>query len=132
MNAAQYRAYMKDQKKVETVELIDIDDPVAHTLAYGYTADRDSWHAYTTDDELHVLLYDRYEQITHVHGEKLPAYLLRPNKRVYPDTVDDQFARLMRDLDYELPLIGNFDFNSPDVARRQSMGLFKGKTHLDF
>lgn len=103
------------------------------TLAFGYTCNRDTWHAYVQGGELHVLTYPyRGAPTAHLHGESMEVEALRPDKRVYPDTVDSLFARLMFDCGAELPLIGNFDFTTPDVTRRMEMGPFKGYIHTDF
>lgn len=137
MNAEQYAVYQAVTASPTAINIRDLDDG-EYTLAYGYTCDRDTWHAYTHGDQIHVLLYRGSgtvrpsELLGHRHGAALPVEVLRPNKRVYPDTVNETFARLMFDAGAELPFIGNFDFSSVDAVRRQGKGPFKGKTHLDF
>ncbi len=132
MNAEQYAAYKTDRPDPAThIHIADLDNG-DHTLAYGYTCDRDTWHAYVMGAEIHVVTYTHTgERLRYMSGGSLLAEELRPNKRVYPDTVNDTFARLMRDTGNELPFIGTFDFGSPDVTRRAGLGAFKGKTHLD-
>lgn len=132
MDANSYAAYRDTSATARSIRIDDLDAGV-YTLAYGYTCDRDTWHAYVMNDEIHVLVYPyRGAPLSHEHGPSMEADRLRPNKRVYPDTVNETFARLMREAGAELPFIGNFDFTTPDTVRRAGMGVFKGKTHLDF
>lgn len=132
MNAEQYAVYQAVAASPTTINIRDLDEG-DYTLAYGYTCDRDTWHAYVLDEQIHVIVYTYAGHVLeHRQGAAVPVKMLRPNKRVYPDTVNETFARLMFDAGFELPFIGNFDFATPDAVRRQGMGPFKGKTHLDF
>jgi hypothetical protein len=134
MNAEEYATYRQDitESRYGGLGVVNVGDH-ERTLAYGYTTDRDTWHAYVMDGELHVLVYPyKGAPLGHLHGPSLDGEVLRPNKRVYPDTVDPLFARLMAEIGFELPFLGNFDFGTPDALRRAEMGPFKGKTHYDF
>ncbi len=132
MDATEYAAYQSSSRYARTIYIDDLDAG-DQTLAFGYTCDRDTWHAYTYGDEIHVLVYPYSgPPISHQQAPSMEAESLRPDKRVYPDTVNETFARLMREAGTELPFIGNFDFTSSDAVRRSEMGAFKGKTHLDF
>lgn len=85
----------------------DFVDRTPRTLAYGYTASRDNWHAYMDDPDpvtgeatrLHVVVYSNagthQPPIWHQSGEALEVANLRPGKRVYPHTADFEFAALM-------------------------------------
>ncbi len=132
MDANTYAAYQAGAANTPTIHIDDLNAG-DHTLAFGYTCDRDTWHAYVMDNEIHILVYPyRGDPLSYERGFDIEAERLRPDKRVYPDTVNETFARLMREAGAELPLIGNFNFTTADVIRRQGMGAFKGKTHLDF
>jgi hypothetical protein len=56
-------------------------------------------------------------------GPALPAQILSPNKRVYPQYTDGDLARIMRDLDFPLP------FTTWSEPKRE--GPYYGKTHLE-
>lgn len=132
MNRQEFENYQGTARCAHTISVEDLDDG-DHTLAYGYTCDRDTWHAYVFNDEIHVLIYPHQgDPLLHRHARTMDTEDLRPDKRVYPDTVNEIFARLMRNEGTELPFLGNFDWTTPDVARRAAKMPFKGKTHLDF
>jgi hypothetical protein len=137
MNRHEYEEYRGTVANPGKISIRDLDDG-DYTLAYGYTVDRYTWHAYVADDEIHVIVYSngvRGLSFLVAHGnygsEALPE-VLRPNRRVYPDTVNKTFAYLMRDAGCELPFISYFDFDSHDVARRAGRTPWVGKTHFDF
>lgn len=132
MNAEQYAKYKSSANTDPTINILELD-PGDYTLAYGYTLDRDTVHVYTMDGEIHRIIYPyRGEMISYIHGTAIDARSLRPSKRVYPDTVNEKFAYLMRDAGTDLCFLGNFDFSGSDVIGRAERGAFKGKTHLDF
>ncbi|WP_316200986.1 MULTISPECIES: hypothetical protein [unclassified Bradyrhizobium] len=72
----------------------------ARTLLYGYNKDRESWHVYQKDGELHLLIYrdDFSPPVFHGHGSELPAENLVPNKRLYPEACDFEFCLRLRRL----------------------------------
>jgi hypothetical protein len=136
VNEREYRTFRSEGAETPRINAGDFPGET-RTLAYGYTADRDCWHLYVDNDTetLHLVIY-RPELvghpgrvISHDAGYSLSAEILRPNKRVYPDTVDLEFARKMRAAGFDLPFYGNFDFQSSDAWRRAEMGPLKGKTY---
>ena len=68
-----------------------------HTLLYGYTVERNSFHVYLENGEVVICIYKT--------GNPTPLYyykdsrhilnLLVPNKRVYPETCDVDFCHLL-------------------------------------
>jgi hypothetical protein len=81
----------------------DIGGP-DRTLAFGYTADRDTWHLYLAGGLLHRLVYDG-RRGTVVHQQQSEVWAtsnLVPGKRLYPESTDERFARLMRARGHDL------------------------------
>jgi hypothetical protein len=96
----------------------------SRTLTFGYDVDRNSFHAYIHEGTLYVLTYNRLGQIlSEGSGTWMPVQTLRPNKRVYPQYTDGDFARIMRDLDFPLP------FTNWSEPLRE--GPYYGSTHLE-
>lgn len=130
MNQQEYEAYLTSDELDSLVHVSQLKLTTGAdegTLAYGYTTDRYDWHAWLRHGELHVAVFAHAGfPLWHEHDEHQPSQLLVPNKRVYPDTVDLNFALLMRKLGNPLPLLGNFTFDTDDVRRRAAMGPFKG------
>jgi hypothetical protein len=94
------------------------------TLTLGYDLDRNTFHAYLHEGRLYVRTYNYERQIlSDASGPVLLAEFLRPNKRVYPQYTDGNFARIMRDLDFPLP------FTTWSEPKRE--GPYYGATHLD-
>lgn len=119
MNKTEYDQYMTC--KPAAAPMLSIDD-IGHTertLAYGYTCDRETWHAYVKGSELHVVVYrNNYNDqtkppaiVSYTHGRELPIETLRPDKRVYPHATDVAFAHLMRNRQMPLPF-ARFDENA--------------------
>jgi len=80
------------------------------TLALGYTSAKDTWHLYLRRKELHVLIYDGLTDrvVSHSRDVSWPIAELVPDKRLYPESLDVQFGRLMRERGQDLRL-RNFD-----------------------
>jgi hypothetical protein len=78
--------------------------PTSRTLTHGYTCDRHSFHVFLYDGEIHVRVYDfNGSVINEDSGASMPAEILRPDKRVYPQYTDIEFAEKMRAAGYPLP-----------------------------
>lgn len=78
------------------------------TLAYGYTVDRDTWHCYLRASNIYVVRYtgsDRPRSDIEIltSGPEVEAVRCRPNKRVYPESVDFEFARVLAGRGVDLP-----------------------------
>ena len=101
----------------------DEDDALIHrallpagdrTLTYGYDLDRDTVHVYTFGDQIVARRYTRVyheasgayvSRTASVHaGASLPASVLRPSKRAYPDSTNPEFAHLMASVGVRLSL----------------------------
>lgn len=65
------------------------------TLLRGYTCDRDTWHVYLKDGDIHLLVYS-YPDVV-VRHEARDSWMnpedLVPDKRVYPESTCFRFAR---------------------------------------
>lgn len=67
------------------------------TLLYGYTCDRRSFHIFKLSGELHRVIYDHNETVyEHTWGDRLVARDCIPDKRVYPESTDFIFAKLLK------------------------------------
>lgn len=67
------------------------------TLLYGYTCDRDTFHVYLKNGELHRVIYDfDGDVLDYIHGAELEADLLHPNKRIYPEASSYDFIVSLR------------------------------------
>lgn len=79
------------------------------TLLYGYTCERETFHVYLKDMQIHVVVYGtkfvedeirptdmREIQVTSNYG-----YI--PDKRLYPETCDYKFCRLLQNCNIDLP-----------------------------
>lgn len=108
MNKSEYETYCVEGRK-DPVHVIDMSEVPGEdrTLVYGYTTQRNTFHVYKADGQLHVLIYDQdnrkvwYEADTSIQSERCV-----PDKRAYPERCDLGFARLMRERDCALPFTG--------------------------
>lgn len=96
------------------------------TLAYGYTAERDTWHAYVADDVLHVVTYwnrssdDGARPLlrSHLFGRALPVSKLVPDKRLYPEATSEVFARMLLTRGVRPPFTSFGHWTRSDTAAR--------------
>lgn len=103
--------------------LIGPDDLGDRTLLYGYDIERNIWHVYQKDGQIHILVfcheYDksrsqvvlkRYKKDVEFFGKDLA-----PNKRLYPDRCDFAFCEILMTKGVFLPFT-TFD---ADMERRK-------------
>lgn len=130
MKPEQYAAYQRGLSQGPFIDIADLDTG-DHTLVVGYTIERNDFHAYVMDDEIHVVVHDQGYVINHNWGATIQAELLRPSKRAYPDATNETFAHLMRAAGKPITFLGRFDWGSDSVRERAAMDGFKDKTHLN-
>lgn len=66
-------------------------------LIWGYTCDRDSFHAYLMGGEFHIYCYGfNNETIVFRSGPAFEPYEFVPNKRLYPEACDFEFCSLLK------------------------------------
>jgi len=128
MNLTEFAELGAQSVKPLTVDATDVEGP-DRTLIYGYTVDRWSWHVYLKQGEIHLFVYE-----SRTSGAPGPVYCyeartswvasnLVPSKRVYPESVDAQFAHLLLARGVTLPYttfneerygnVAGLDFHAP-------------------
>ncbi|MCM2430946.1 hypothetical protein [Streptomyces sp. RKAG337] len=126
MDFTEFTRLRAAQEQPPTLSAAEVSGP-DRTLVYGYTSDRSTWHVYLRAGEVHLTVYNgvsgtvkRYEARTVWNVAELV-----PDKRVYPESVDGEFASLLLDRGQRLPY-KNFDEN----RHRNVAGLdFHGVTY---
>ncbi|MBD3004629.1 hypothetical protein [Streptomyces sp. 5-10] len=85
---------LKSVPKIRADDFIGAD----RTLLYGYTCNRNTWHVYLQAGEIHLLVYEDVNKriIWHQQHEIWDSQSLVPDKRVYPESTDFQFARMLQ------------------------------------
>lgn len=123
MNRSEYEVLSTMPETDPTLSVDELDGP-DRTLAHGYTRANHIWHCYLADGALHVAIYDHNRDLVrYVTGTSLPVADLTPDKRVYPERCDAQFARLMLGRGRRLPYL---DF-SDETYEQHSTRRFHGK-----
>lgn len=74
------------------------DNDLDRTLLYGYDVDRNTWHVYVKDKRVYLYAYN-YDGACTAGGDTFTSFQdLIPNKRLYPERCDYEFALwLIRD-----------------------------------
>jgi hypothetical protein len=101
------------------------------TLMLGFTAGRDTLHAYLIGDLIHLHIYDSaimsgVQTISHEAMYHFPASELVPSKRAYPHATDLRFAQHMKAIGFPLSFANfNTEANSakPTKFRGAVFGL---------
>ncbi|MFB5759054.1 hypothetical protein [Paenibacillus medicaginis] len=86
------------------------------TLLYGYTSERDTWHVYLKDNEIHTIRYKDNSCITML-VDCNSHYV--PDKRLYPERCDYEFCLLLKKNRVNLP----FTTWTEDVEERDYYGM---------
>lgn len=90
--------------KLEEVEIVpqevrvsDLSDISNRTLFWGYTCDRNSFHVYLYNGYMELIIYNHKNEVITYLGrrEAIAADELVPDKRLYPEACDYEFARLV-------------------------------------
>jgi len=92
---------IKDMKPIVINKDILMPFLADRTLLYGYTCERNTWHVYMKDAIIHKVIY-RYDADP-VEYEVNDNYDFIPDKRLYPETCDYQFCKILHRLGHELP-----------------------------
>ena len=98
MNKEQFEQLQKTVRESRLLRGSLLKNQTPRTLIYGYNQDREDIHVYLDHDGLiHVTVSSDFHQ-TEEYFQKnnfsnFEAYV--PNKRVYPETVDFEFALLL-------------------------------------
>lgn len=123
-----------------SVSVTDLDNQGPRTLLYGYTAERQTFHVYLDGEMIHRFIYTPdYDnprgapEFGHWHEQNVNSVEydarftwdegedLVPNKRLYPNHCDYEFASFMKSNGFYLPL-KNWD----DGPAGQPRGTFAG------
>jgi hypothetical protein len=104
MNLTELSELRAARCRPRTLSATDLSGP-DRTLAFGFTSGKDTWHAYLRDGAIHVFVYDGVRGAIGCHDARITWAVtdLVPDKRVYPESVDVEFARLMLDRGQDLP-----------------------------
>lgn len=104
-----------------TVSVSEMKDRRSRTLIYGYDCDRNTFHLYLEDEVFHAVVYDHKNTLlSHTGGTTIPVSATVPNKRVYPETCDYEFCKLIEPrLDNSIPFT---TYNAKRDATRPFFG----------
>lgn len=101
-----------ERKREEIIGVEDLRDVQDRTLLYGYTCERETFHVYIKDKEIHVVVYkNEYSNdgITPKGMGEIKVSHNRdyiPDKRLYPEACDYDFCRLLKEAGIYLPFTG--------------------------
>ncbi|MFJ9574665.1 hypothetical protein [Streptomyces bacillaris] len=104
MQLNEFNQLLSIRNEPRTLSVDEISGP-ERTLAYGFTSDEDTWHCYLHGANIHVLVYRRSTNsaVSHLARPTWNVAKLAPDKRVYPESVDAGFARLLLERGQDLP-----------------------------
>jgi hypothetical protein len=103
MNLEEYNLLKKINELPEKIIDAEMLAPFLRdrTLLYGYTLERKTWHVYIKDKIIHKIVYDSKQDL--VEYQINDNYDFIPDKRLYPETCDYHFCKILIRLGYELP-----------------------------
>lgn len=102
MNIKELEALTLEEKdRSELIQINHLENQNDRTLLYGFDCDRNTWHTYIKDGEIHKVVYG-YEE-SPKKREVYSNYEYVPNKRLYPECCDFEFCKLLKLKDVILP-----------------------------
>jgi len=86
---------------ISLITINKLKDKSDRTLLYGYTCNRDTWHVYIKNGDIHTIIYrpkeNPEERIVRCNFDYVPS------KRLYPECCDYEFCRLLNEKGVDLP-----------------------------
>lgn len=81
-----------------------LQDRTDRTLLLGYTCNRADWHVYIQDGGIRLYTHGGLQDSTrYVRKEEYDPQELVPDKRLYPETCDFEFCKLLLEMGVSLP-----------------------------
>jgi hypothetical protein len=144
MNQQEYKQLTTETIERRVLGLADLVNRTPRTLIFGYTTDRDTFHVYIGPDNLiHVLFYSergssvpegepRFLILGHTFGESgglqdNGEYV--PNKRVYPESCDYEFCKVLKSHGVNIPFTTFTE--DADARRKEARNGYAGHTFED-
>lgn len=95
------------EKKDKLITSDNLYNERDRTLLYGYTCDRKTFHVYLKYNEIHTITYNtNYLTMTPENLEEIEVkdnFDYVPDKRLYPETCDYEFCKLLKKAGVHLP-----------------------------
>lgn len=134
MDQAQYESLRKNPPERAVIGVDQLMNRTPRTLLYGYTCERNTWHVYLDGKgQIHRVLYDSHDQpLFHAAGPAGACLDNReyvPDKRLYPESCDYEFSKLLLQAGVNLPFT-TFDAEY-EQRRLAAHAPFAGKTFAD-
>lgn len=86
-----------------TINIGMLENKQDRTLLWGYTCERESWHVYIQNGEIHRYITQYPDKfVAHTCQENWEPQYLAPDKRLYPEACDYEFCKLLRENGAEL------------------------------
>lgn len=79
----------------------DLSNSEDRTLLYGYTFNRETYHVYLKDGEIHAIVYEGFHLVKEMNVKDNFDY--GSCKRLYPAKCDYEFCQLLRERQVSLP-----------------------------
>jgi len=108
------------------ITINDLTNQTNRTLIYGYTCERHTFHLYLKNKMFYCIYYDTNHIILHrIIGESIDPANCIPNKRVYPESCDYEFAQLLKLRGYALPYTTYNEQRAKILKKKKYHGLTK-------
>lgn len=113
MNINELEKLKKVEEKKALVTAKDLENQENRTLLYGYDCERDTWHTYLKDGEIITVIYPHKSNVRRFDVQENEHFV--PNKRLYPESCDYEFCKLLKESGVYLPFT-TYDENVEKVT----------------
>ena len=96
----------------ELINAKDLLNNKDRTLLYGYTCTRETFHVYLKNNEIYTVMYNNDYSVDRTKPKDMRELAIKsnydyvPDKRLYPETCDYEFCKLLKERDISLPFTG--------------------------
>lgn len=100
MEKEEFEKLSEIKKSEDLITVKDLVNKQDRTLLYGYTCSRETFHVYLKNLEIHTIIY-QMDYLTHkpINMREILVednYKYIPDKRLYPETCDYEFLKLLK------------------------------------
>jgi len=97
MNLEQITFLKQFLETTKTISVWELKNKKDRTLIYGYTCERHTFHLYLKNEKFYCVVYDHDKNFLYskLVTETIGVDDCFPNKRVYPESCDFEFAILL-------------------------------------
>lgn len=103
-NINEFKKLQSTEKNMDLIDIDNLENKSDRTLLYGYTSKGETWHVYIKNNTIWTVSYKQGGEIEYFYTIFNEHYI--PSGKLYPESCDFEFCKLLKKKDIDLPFIG--------------------------